>query len=79
MLDSFDLLQYNVDNKESIMERIKAEIRPATKEYPRFTVIVRELKFDTIRQSEGWVAKEVKTYRLRSDAETYAARFGWKG
>lgn len=57
--------------------KIVAELRPATKEYQKHVVLVKELKFDTIRQSEGWVVKEVREYRLRSDAETFARRFGW--
>ena len=60
-------------------DNIKVYIRPATKEYPKFLVMVHEMKFDTIRQSTGWVLKEAKAYRLRSDAETFASRFGWKG
>ena len=59
------------------MNKIRAEIRPATKEYPKYIVMIKELKFDTIRQSEGWVVKELREYRLRSDAETFARRFGW--
>jgi hypothetical protein len=59
------------------MENIRVEIRPATKEYPKYSVMVFELKFDTIRQAQGWVLKKMKTYRLRSDAETFAGRFGW--
>ncbi len=54
------------------------EIRPATKEYPKYQVMVKTLKFDTIRQSESWVVKEVKEYRLRADVEKFARRFGWK-
>lgn len=61
------------------MNEIKVEVRPATKEFPKFLVMVHELKFDTIRQETYWVMKEAKTYRLRSDAETFAKRFGWKG
>jgi hypothetical protein len=57
------------------MNEIKVEIRPATKEYPKFTVLVHEFKFDTIRQESYWVTKQVKTYRLRSDAEAFAARY----
>lgn len=60
------------------MNEIKVEIRPATKEYPKHVVLVKELKFDTIRQDNYWVTKEVREYRLRSDAEKYAERFGWK-
>jgi hypothetical protein len=61
------------------MNEITVEIRPATKEFPKFLVMVHELKFDTIRQETYWVLKESRTYRLRSDAETFASRFGWKG
>ena len=61
------------------MNEIKVEIRPATKEFPKFIVMVKELKFDTIRQDSYWVTKEVREYRLRCDAETFAKRFGWKG
>ena len=59
------------------MSKMSVEIRPATKEYPKYIVMIKELKFDTIRQSEGWVVKELREYRLRSDAETFARRFGW--
>ena len=61
------------------MNEVKAEIRPATKEFPKFLVFVKELKFDTIRQQTHWVTKEVRNYRLRSDAETFAKRYGWVG
>jgi hypothetical protein len=59
--------------------KIRVELRPATKENPVFQVLVFELKFDTIRQSEGWVLKKFKTYSSWRDAETFAKRFGWKG
>ena len=55
--------------------QIKVDIRPATKEYPKYIVMVREFKFDTIRQESQWVTKEVREYRLRRDAEKFAARF----
>jgi hypothetical protein len=55
----------------------RVEIRPATKEYPKYQVLVFEMKFDTIRQSSGWVLKMCKEYRLRADAETFATRYGW--
>ena len=58
------------------MNPIKVEIRPASKSYPWHTVIVFEYKFDSIRQESYWVKKGLRTYRLRSDAETFAARFG---
>lgn len=61
------------------MNETKVEIRPATKEFPKFMVMVSELKFNTIRQDSYWVVKAVRTYRLRSDAEKFASRFGWKG
>ncbi len=57
------------------MNKVKAMIRSATKEYPKFVVLVKEFKFDTIRQESYWVTKEVREYRLRSDAEAFAARF----
>ena len=60
-------------------DNIKVEIRPATKEFPKYLVMIHEFKFDSIRQESYWVMKETKTYRLRSDAETFASRFGWKG
>ena len=60
-------------------DNIKVEIRPATKEFPKFVVMIHEFKFDSIRQESYWVMKEAKAYRLRSDAETFASRFGWKG
>ena len=53
-------------------------IRAATKEYPKYVVIVRVLKFDNIRQDTSWVTKEVREYRLRADAEKFARRYGWK-
>lgn len=53
----------------------KVDIRPATKEYPKFVVLVHVLKFDTIRQEEYWVTKQVREYRLKADAEKFAARF----
>jgi hypothetical protein len=59
------------------MDKIIVDIRPATVAYPKFVVVVRELKFDTIRQSEGYVTKVVREYRLRRDAEKFAQRFGW--
>ncbi len=55
--------------------QIKVDIRPATKEYPKYVVMVREFKFDSIRQESYWVTKEVREYRLRRDAEKFAARF----
>lgn len=58
------------------MNKVKVEIRPGSKSYPKHTVIVFEFKFDSIRQESYWVKKEVRTYRLRSDAEAFAARFG---
>lgn len=57
------------------MNPTKAEIRPATAAYPKFVVIVKEFKFDSIRQESYWVTRQVKEYRLRRDAEAYAARF----
>jgi hypothetical protein len=65
--------------QEIAMNEITVEIRPATKEFPKFVVMIHEFKFDSIRQESYWVMKETKTYRLRSDAETFAKRFGWKG
>ena len=59
------------------MSTIEATIRPATKEYPKHVVMVREFKFDNIRQESYWVTTQVKEYRLRSDAEAFASRFGW--
>lgn len=58
------------------MNEIQVEIRPASKSYPKYVVVVREFKFDTIRQESYWVTKAVKEYRLRSDAEAFASRFG---
>ena len=57
------------------MNKIQATITPATVAYPKHVVTVREFKFDSIRQESYWVTKEVREYRLRSDAETFAARF----
>ena len=53
----------------------QVDIRPATKEYPKHVVVVRVLKFDTIRQEEYWVTRQVREFRLRADAEKFAARF----
>ena len=53
----------------------KVTIKPATKEYPKYTVQIQVLKFDTIRQEEYWVTKQVREFRLRADAERFAARF----
>lgn len=58
-----------------VNEMIKAEIRSATKEYPKYVVMVKEFKFDSIRQDSYWVTKETREYRLRADAEAFAARF----
>ena len=60
------------------MNKLIVQIIAATPEYPKFVVMVRELKFDTIRQSEGYVTKQVREYRLRRDAEQFASRFGWQ-
>lgn len=57
------------------MNQVRAEIRAATAAHPKFTVLVKEFKFDTIRQDSYWVTREVREYRLRSDAEKFAARF----
>lgn len=57
------------------MNKIEAVITPATPAYPKHQVMVREFKFDSIRQESYWVTKEVREYRLRSDAETFASRF----
>ena len=57
------------------MAKIKVEVRAATKEYPKYVVMVKEFKFDSIRQDSYWVVREVKEYRLRADAEKFAARF----
>lgn len=53
------------------------DLRPATAQYPKHVVIVKEFKFDTIRQDWYWVTRQVREYHLRSDAETFAARFGY--
>lgn len=57
------------------MNPTKAEIRPATAAYPKHVVVVKEFKLDTIRQESYWVTREVREYRLRSDAEKFAARY----
>ncbi len=54
---------------------LKVEIRPATKEYPRYTVIVFKYKHDSIRDEDYWVNQEVRTYHTRALAESFAARF----
>lgn len=53
----------------------QVDVRPATKEHPKHVVVVRVLKFDTIRQEEYWVTRQVREFRLRADAEKFAARF----
>jgi hypothetical protein len=60
------------------MKKFIANIYPGTKEYPKYVVTVRELKFDTIRQIECYMTKCVREYQLRSDAEIFASRYGWK-
>lgn len=57
------------------MNTVQVEIRPATAAYPKHVVMVKEFKFDSIRQESYWVTREVREYRLRSDAEVFAARF----
>ena len=57
------------------MNKIETEIREASKTYPFFTVLVREFKFDNIRQESYWVTKDVKKYAKRSDAEKFVKRF----
>lgn len=53
----------------------QVDIRPATKEYPKYAVVVRALKFDTIRQEEYWTTRWYREFRLQADAEKFAARF----
>ena len=53
----------------------RATITPASKEHPMHTVMVQELKHNTLRGDTYWVTREVREYRLRADAEKYAARF----
>jgi hypothetical protein len=60
------------------MEKFTAHIRLATTAYPKFVVIVRELKFDTIRQSECYVTTIVREYSYRRSAEKFAEQYGWK-
>lgn len=57
--------------------KIEAHIRPATAAHPMHVVLVREFKFDSIRQESYWVTTKVREYRLRSDAEKFAARFNY--
>lgn len=57
------------------MKQVQASICPATAAYPKFVVTVSEFKFDSIRQDSYWVTTQVREYRLRSDAEKFAARF----
>ena len=64
-----------IKENEMALGDINVEIRPATKEHPKHVVLVKELKFDTIRQAEYWVTTNVREYRLKADAETFAARF----
>ena len=66
---------YFIDWYNNIMKTIQAFTRNATAEYPKYVVIVREFKFDNIRQESYWMTKEVREYRLRVDAEKFAARF----
>jgi hypothetical protein len=46
-----------------------------TKDYPYFVVTAHELKFDMIRQDTCWVPVAYRRYRLRKDAEAFAARY----
>lgn len=62
---------------ENIVDKYRVSIRAATKEDPRYTVSIAEYKFDNIRQESYWVTVLIKSYRLRSDAETFAKRYGW--
>ena len=55
--------------------KLEAELRLATPQFPKHMVILREWKFDSIRQESYWVTRQVRMYRLRADAEAYAARF----
>ena len=57
------------------MNEIRATINEATRAYPFFTVIVHELKFDSIRQETYWVSVLARKYRNRKAAEAYAARY----
>jgi hypothetical protein len=56
-------------------DRVQVRILPATKLFPKYTVIVYVLKFDKIRQESYWVTEKVRTYYLKSDAEAFASRF----
>ena len=54
---------------------VRVEVRPATANYPKHTVLVFELKFDSIRQETYWVLRKVRGYRLLADAKIFANRF----
>jgi hypothetical protein len=58
-----------------MMNRTSTQIIPATKQFPMYTVVVQEFKFDSIRQESYWTTRHVKCYRLRSDAEMFASRW----
>lgn len=57
------------------MNPTRTELRLATKEYPKYLVLVFEYKFDNIRQESYWVLVKMHEYRLRSDAEKFKARY----
>ena len=41
----------------------------------RYSVQVREYKFDSIRQESYWVTQEFRSYRTEKDARKFAQRF----
>jgi len=54
---------------------IKVDVRPPTKDWPKWTVVVRKFKFDSIRQESYWVTIKVKSYTRYSDVMVFASRY----
>lgn len=48
----------------------------ASLDYLKYVVIVKELKFDSIRQETYWVTVKAKEYRTLKHAKAFASRFG---
>lgn len=46
-----------------------------TKDYPKWTVTIKEFKFDSIRQESYWVTIKKKSYARYSDVMVFTSRF----
>ncbi len=57
------------------MNTTKAEIQSPTRYNQKYCVLVKEYKFDTIRQGWFWVTKVAMHYQKREDAQKFAQRF----